>query len=202
MPFRYLRRSRGRRPTFRPSFDLDAEVPIATVAAAFSKTPARGHPDSASVPGRKAEGLAGRPVATLSRTNSSFRSRPVVAWRSPATMARSGTDVTKPVGQRRPPGNHCHPCPSAKTYVMMREDLAAARRVVDRRGERRCQGTPPSPAGRLPGLPQSRGPLRRLPFQPPHLHHEPLPRRHLAEDGSNPRPAQRHSADDGGLHPR
>lgn len=86
-----------------------------------------------------------------------------------------------------------------KTAKMMRVDLASARHAwiaeASTDDERNQRGV------RLPGLLRPAGPVRRLPFEPPHLHHQPLPQPRLATDRPNAHPPFGHPADDADLHP-
>ncbi len=79
----------------------------------------------------------------------------------------------------------------------------AAQTAVDRRGRRgRRRGAGTAGAVRLPGVPQRRRAVRRLPFQSAPVYHQPGAGRDLAEDGPDAGAAQRRPAHAGGLHPR
>jgi len=117
--------------------------------------------------------------------------------------ARAGVTVTRSDGtvyyrrqrnadSRKDSRQTLPPIPERKTHTMMRDDLAAARRIWIAEAE----GDPEE------RLPQPRGPLCRLPLHPPHVHHEPLQGQHFPQDGPNPGPPQRHPAHDGRLHAR
>ena len=86
-----------------------------------------------------------------------------------------------------------------RTAKMMRADLEAARKKwIEAAENARREG--PTGAVRLPQVPERLGPVRRLPLQPPYLHHESGARWCLTTEGAVAGPPLRYSSDDGRLH--